>query len=102
VHPELSPCEPLGGVSVEADDVFPWCGGGERELSLATVHLAENDLVVRIPDLDVHSYARTRGCEPIGPGVVQLDLVVAGHHRLVGDLLNEALSLRLAYVEVEG
>ena len=56
VDPELCAAEPLGGVGVEADDVLPGGVGGEGELALTAVHLGEDDLVVRVPDLHMHSY----------------------------------------------
>ena len=76
MDPELGSAEPLGAVAVETDDVLPRHVGGEGELALAAVHLGQDDLVVRVSDLHVHPDLGTGGGEPVGPGVVQLDLVV--------------------------
>ena len=51
---ELAATEPLGAVAVETDDVFPRHVGGEGELALAAVHLGQDDLVVRVSDLNMH------------------------------------------------
>jgi len=101
VDPELGTAEPLGGVGVEADDVFARGVGGECELALTAVHLGEDDLVVRVTDLHVHPNLGAAGGEPVSPRIVQLNFVVAGDHRLVRNLLDEALALRLPDVEVE-
>ena len=120
VDPELGTAEPLGGVGVEADDVFARGVGGECELALTAVHLGEDDLVVRVTDLHVHPNLGAAGGEPVSPRIVQLqkhksvkatqtnivlkanlNFVVAGDHRLVRDFLDEALALRLPDVEVE-
>ena len=55
MHSELGPTEPLGAVAVETDDVFTRHVRGEGELALAAVHLGQDDLVVGVPDLNVHS-----------------------------------------------
>ena len=54
VNPELAATEPLGAVAVETDDVLPRHVRGEGELALAAVHLGQDDLVVRVPDLNMH------------------------------------------------
>ena len=54
VNPELAATEPLGAVAVQTDDVLPRHVGGEGELALAAVHLGQDDLVVRVPDLNMH------------------------------------------------
>ena len=77
VDPELGAGEPLGRVGVQADDVLPGGVGGEGPLALAGVHLGHDDLVLRVADLHVHPDLGARGGEPVGPGVVQLQLVVA-------------------------
>ena len=79
MNSELSSWEPLGGVGVKADDVLPRGVGGEGELALAAVHLGQDDLVVRVPDLHMHPNLRTRGGKAISPGVVQLDFIIASN-----------------------
>ncbi len=74
---QLGAGEPLGGVGVQADDVLAGGVGGESPPPLAGVHLGQDDLVVRVADLDVHADARAGRGEPVGAGVVQLHLVVA-------------------------
>ena len=56
VNPELAATEPLGAVAVQADNVLPRHVGGEGELALAAVHLGQDDLVVRVPDLNMHPW----------------------------------------------
>ena len=77
VDPQLGAGEPLGRVGVQADDVLPGGVGGEGPLALAGVDLGHDDLVLRVADLHVHPDLGARGGEPVGPGVVQLQLVVA-------------------------
>ena len=55
VDSELAATEPLGAVAVQTDDVLPRHVGGEGELALAAVHLGQDDLVVRVSDLNMHS-----------------------------------------------
>ena len=76
MYPELSSTKPLGAVAVQTDHVLPGHVRGECELALAAVHLGQDDLVVRVPDLHVHPDLGTGGGEPVGPRVVQLHLVV--------------------------
>ena len=52
---QLSSREPLGGVWVETDDVFSGRAGGEGPLTLGAVHLGQDDLVIGITDLNVHT-----------------------------------------------
>ena len=77
VDPELCAAEPLGGVGVEADDVLARGVGGECELALTAVHLGEDNLVVRVPDLYVHTNLGAAGGEPVGPRIVQLQNTVS-------------------------
>ena len=98
---ELAATEPLGAVAVQTDDVLPWHVGGEGELALAAVHFGQDDLVVRISDLNMHPDLWTRGSEAVSSGIVELDLVVPRHHRLVRDLLDGTFPLRLSDVEVK-
>ena len=67
---QLSARKPLGGVGVKAYDVFAGCRGGEGPLALGAVHLGQDDLVVWIPDLNVHPNARTRRCKTVGSWIV--------------------------------
>ena len=77
VDPELAATEPLGAVAVQADDVLPRHPGGEGELALAAVHLGQDDLVVRVPDLYVHPDLGAGGGEAVSARVVELDFVIA-------------------------
>ena len=54
VNPQLAPTEPLGAVAVQTDHVLPRHVRGEGELALAAVHLGQDDLVVRVSDLNMH------------------------------------------------
>ena len=101
VDPELGTAEPLGGVGVEADDVFARGVGGECELALTAVHLGEDDLVVRVTDLHVHPNLGAGGREAVSSGIIELDLIVPRDHRLVRDLLDKTFPLRLSDVEVK-
>ena len=98
---KLGAGEPFGRVGVQAEDMLTRSVGGEGELALAAVHLGQDDLVIRIPDLHMHANLRTGGCKPVSPGVVQLHLVVARHHGVVWDFLNETLSFSLTDVEIK-
>ena len=99
---QLRAREPLCRVGVEANDVLARGVRGEGPAALARVHLGQDDLVVRVAYLHVHPDARAGGGKSVGARIVQLHLVVADDHGLVGDLLDEALALRLGDVEVQG
>ena len=43
---------------------------------ITILYLGQNNLIVRIPDLHMHTDLGTGGGEPVGPRVVQLHLVV--------------------------
>ena len=77
VNPELAATEPLGAVAVQTDHVLPGHVRGECELALAAVHLGQDDLVVRVPDLYVHTNLGAAGGEPVGPRIVQLQNTVS-------------------------
>ena len=79
MNSELGSWEPLGGVGVKTDDVLPRGVGGEGELALAAVHLGQDDLVVRVPDLHVHTNLRTGGGKAISSGVVELHFVISSN-----------------------
>ena len=55
-HAELAAIEPLGAVTVQTDDVLPRHVGGEGELAHTAVHLGQDDLVFRVPDLNMHPW----------------------------------------------
>ena len=57
--------------------MFPGSVRGEGPFPLRAVDLGQDDLVVGIPDLNVHPDPGGRGGEAVGAGIVQLDLVVA-------------------------
>ena len=77
MDPELCSTEPLGAVAVQTDDVLPRHVRGEGELALAAVNLGQDDLVVRVPDLHMHSYLRTRSCKPVSSWIIQLNFVIS-------------------------
>ena len=77
MNAELRPTKPLGTVAVQADHVLPGHVAGEGELALAAVHLRQDDLVVRVPDLHMHSYLWTRSCKPVGSWIIQLNFVIS-------------------------
>ena len=100
--------------------MFAGCVGGERPLALGAVDLAEDDLVVGISNLDMHSNPRTRRHESVCSRIVQLDFVITCNiecfsvcsqqllsrfftcdHGFVGDFFDKTLSLCLANVEVQ-
>ena len=47
-----------------------------HEVCALIFYLGQNNLIVRIPDLHMHTDLGTGGGEPVGPRVVQLHLVV--------------------------
>ena len=47
-----------------------------HEVFALIFYLGQNNLIVRIPDLHMHTDLGTGGGEPVGPRVVQLHLVV--------------------------
>ena len=53
--------------------------GGEGELALAAVNLGQDDLVIGVSDLNMHSYFRTGGSKSISSGIIQLDFIVASN-----------------------
>ena len=77
MNAELRPTKPLGTVAVQADHVLPGHVAGEGELALAAVHLGQDDLVVRVPDLHMHSYLWTRSCKPVSSRIIQLNFVIS-------------------------
>ena len=101
VNPELAATEPLCAVAVQTDHVLPGHVRGEGELALAAVHFGQDDLVVRVSDLNMHPDLWTRGSESVSSGIVELDFVVSRHHGLVRNLLNKTFPLRLSDVEVK-
>ena len=56
--------------------VSTWCAGCKSPLSLSAVNLGEDDLVIRIADLDVHADAGTGRSESISAGIEQLNFVM--------------------------
>ena len=65
------------GMNSEICFIWTWRAGSECPLSLAAVDLGEDDLVLRITDLDVHADSRAGRSEPVRARIVQLNLVIA-------------------------
>jgi len=101
VHSQLCAREPFGGVTVQTDHVLPGVVGGKCELALAAVHLAENDFIVGISDLHVHSNLGAGRGKSVRSGIVQLDLVISCDHGFVGNFLDKAFPLCFCDVKVE-
>ena len=54
MNSKLRSAEPLGAVAVQTDHVLPGHVRGEGELALTAVHFGQDDLVVRVSDLNMH------------------------------------------------
>jgi len=86
---------------MKANDVLAWQVAGESEAALGAVLLGQEDFVVGIPDLDVHSNAGTRRQVIVYAPIKQLDFVVADEDGFVGDFFDEAFLFRFADMEVK-
>ena len=102
VHSDLAAGEkgPAGGVGPDADVLLARGVGGEGEGSLRPVHLVQDDLAVRILDVDVHAHSWWRVNVVLGLLVVELGLVLSGDHDVLREFLNETFGFLLANVEV--
>lgn len=101
MNPQLSTAEPRRGIGMEADDVFAWEVTGERESALRAVLLGQEHFVVRIPDLDVHSNAGTRGQVIVNTPIEQLHFVVANEYGFVGDFFDETFLFSFSDMKVK-
>lgn len=75
--------------------------GGEGPPAFAAVDFGQDDLVVGITDFNMHANLGAGGSKAIGPGIVQLQLVITNNHGFFWDLLDKTFSFRFGDVKVQ-